>query len=504
RAGSETPGELPPQQADPNAIILNAAQPNVGLLSGGTQVTLIGDGFQPGDTVSFGGVAVPADQVIWNNENNIAVVTPQFTEQGPVDITVSEPGTDRSSTLVGGFTFVGAPSIESLSPARGPVDGGGLVTLIGNGFIAGTEVYFGDVQAEVVQLTVGNIRAVIPPLPFDVFTVSIRNTVGSASVQDAFQTFEPLRLDEVRPIVGDLAGGSGVLVEGTGFVPGTDLTVGDSFYEEPEANRRETEIQIVAAAGSEEGAVDVRAENENGVDLLRDGYVYVDFTDPTPRIAAIVPPAAPIEGNSSVTLVGVGFEDPAVTVTFGETEGDCFAQSVNAIRCVTPTGEGLVDVEVVSGGTTITSEDAFNFVPLRIDAVVNSEGAIAGGTFVRIFGDGFDNESEVFFDGRPATDVISISSTELNAKTPPGFVGTVDVTVESFGLSRTRSGAFTYFDPDANLPWTSGGPINGAVNVTVIDTGTGDPVPDAFVVVGVNDSELSGRTNTDGQVVISA
>ncbi|MFT5435223.1 MAG: hypothetical protein ACI9OJ_005940, partial [Myxococcota bacterium] len=82
--------------------------------------------------------------------------------------------------------------------------------------------------------------------------------------------------------------------------------------------------------------------------------------------------------------------------------------------------------------------------------------------------------------------------------------GPVSVTIDGVGDATTLEHAFTYFDPKTTFGGTAGGPMNGSVNVTVLDGLTAQPVPEAFVLVGSDGAtNHQGLTNDDGQVTLS-
>jgi hypothetical protein len=85
-------------------------EPNIGLYSGGTSVTIHGYGFDFGATVSFGGVA--ATGVGWLDANTLVCTTPAH-PVGIVDVVVANPDGD-SATLKAGFIYgVEAPVVSA-------------------------------------------------------------------------------------------------------------------------------------------------------------------------------------------------------------------------------------------------------------------------------------------------------------------------------------------------------------------------------------------------------
>ena len=93
---------------------------------------------------------------------------------------------------------------------------------------------------------------------------------------------------------------------------------------------------------------------------------------------------------------------------------------------------------------------------------------------------------------------------------PRGNTGVVDVTASGDAVqTSTLLGAFTYVDPTSTSGGSSGGPLNGNLNVTVLDGGQaefGKPLAGALVVLGGTDdeAELQGITDDRGQVTISS
>jgi IPT/TIG domain len=145
------------------------------------------------------------------------------------------------------------------------------------------------------------------------------------------------------------------------------------------------------------------------------------------------------------------------------------------------------------------------FDVLRADP---TSGARAGGTRVTVRGRGFRPGLAAAFDTTPAASVTVQDPFTAVLVAPRGNVGTVDLVVDSAaGDQVTLDGAFTYFDPTNANGGSSGGPLNGTINVTVLDGGdarNGVPLPNAFVILGTDDAtHLQGVTDNRGQITFS-
>ena len=86
-----------------------AVSPSGGLLAGGTPVTIVGEGFQAGATVTFGGVA--ATSVVVVSPGVITCVTPANSSTGVINVVVTSGGV--GATIVNAFTYSNIQLIAS-------------------------------------------------------------------------------------------------------------------------------------------------------------------------------------------------------------------------------------------------------------------------------------------------------------------------------------------------------------------------------------------------------
>src|SRR6202012_5738577 len=99
----------------------------------------------------------------------------------------ANPG-GQSGSLAGGFTYVAAPTVTSVSPNNGPVAGGAAVTITGTNFAAGATVKFGATLAtNVVVASATSITATTPAGTAGAVTVTVTNSSGqSGSLANGF------------------------------------------------------------------------------------------------------------------------------------------------------------------------------------------------------------------------------------------------------------------------------------------------------------------------------
>jgi hypothetical protein len=126
--------------------------PKFAATSGGQQIAVYGENFLEGMQVSFGN-----DAAGWNNgtgvkvlnNGTLAMVTTPAMEPGLFSVRATNSD-GQFHVLKDSFEFTTAQSLPGLafggiSPNRGPVKGGYLVTVWGQGFLSGAKVFFGDV-----------------------------------------------------------------------------------------------------------------------------------------------------------------------------------------------------------------------------------------------------------------------------------------------------------------------------------------------------------------------
>ncbi len=180
--------------ATPSAPVVSSISPTSGSVEGGTSVTINGDNFQPGASVSFGGSA--ASNVTLLSSTQLQAVTPPHAA-GAVDVRVTNPDS-QSGVLSAAFqyqqeTLQAGPSLTGISPASGSTNGGTQVKISGTGFQSGISVYFGNLLASSVTLvSTTELQVLTPAAPAGAVDVRVINPDGqSAVLQGGFSFLSP-------------------------------------------------------------------------------------------------------------------------------------------------------------------------------------------------------------------------------------------------------------------------------------------------------------------------
>jgi hypothetical protein len=187
-------------------------------------------------------------------------------------------------------------------------------------------------------------------------------------------------------------------------------------------------------------------------------------TPPTPTVTGLSTTLGPAQGGNRVEIVGTGLAK-TTEVDFGSVSATGVVPlSPSAVAAIAPAGASTVDVTVTTpGGTSaMSSADLYTYVDVpstpgapTISSLKPASGPTSGGTTVAIRGSNLDGVWSVSFAGVPAVQVTDVSTTEVDAVTPSSLVpGQVHVTVVGpHGTSDVSSSdVFRYTTPPLTPP----------------------------------------------------
>jgi hypothetical protein len=199
------------------------------------------------------------------------------------------------------------------------------------------------------------------------------------------------------------------------------------------------------------GIVDVTVTSSQGTSATSpaDQFTYVA---PPPAVMGISPSSGSVSGGTTVTISGSHFTG-ATAVYFGGTAAASFTvNSDNTITAVSPAGSpGTVDITIVTASGTSATEpwDQFTYTSVprpMIMGISPSSGPATGGTSVTIYGYALNGATAVYFGTTAATNFTVNADGSIIVVSPPGLVGTVDITAVTAGGTSTTSpyDQFTY------------------------------------------------------------
>jgi hypothetical protein len=488
-----------------NPVQIISVDPAAGPTQGGVPIVVTGSGFF-GDAQLIIGDKIAIDTQIMDDETLLAVTPPGTTGFANVSVSADE----GLATLLDGFFYYEYPEIQEINPAAGSASGGSVVQIVMTGAHEEAQVYFGEEPVSSVAFVDYNLLQVVtPPAEVGYVDVTITTPYGSSTRQDGFFYYggalppQDLQIISVQPDSGPTSGGNKVQISAFGLTDPADSTVlfGNKVADVEAVVPGLMLLTVIAPVGAE-GAVDVTVMNSNGTAIKDGAYTYL----PMATLFAVTPDHGPTIGGTNIAISGAGFIEGAQVLLGALPAYDVMVVSEDKLTARSPMGSpGAVDVHVLQGGTTATLEDGFTYEGALDLFVVNPNfGSISGGTLITLVGSGFAEDASVRVAGVPCSHVTFHSYNVVTAKTPPGVPGTFDIEMTVSGKTVMLPLSYTYFDPVSFYGGTWGGLINHSVNVTVLDSGSGQPLPDAFVMLWADpDTPYQGMTNINGQVTFS-
>ena len=326
--------------------------PNSGPANSTNQVTISGSNFVTGATVAFGGVAATNVNVV--SSKTITATTPAGSA-GTVAVAVTNPsGATSTPTLT--YTFNPPPTISSVSPALGPLVGGGSVTVGGANFLPGAKLTLGGTPALNITTSSTSISATAPAHAAGQVDVVVTNPDGqSVTASGAYSYQQPApSITAINPPSGTTNGGTLVVITGANFLPSPVVTFGSASATVTAASS--TSITVTSPPASSTGAVSVTVFNSDGQSNgLPGGFNYVS-PGPTPSITSLSSSSGPTAGGASITINGANFISGATVAFGGVSATNVSVASGSTITASTPPhAPGRVNVTVTNpDGQTAT------------------------------------------------------------------------------------------------------------------------------------------------------
>lgn len=491
-------------------VTVTDVQPPEGPATGGIPIEVHGTGFVGVEAVLFDGRQA-LDVTVLDDRTLLAILPSH--EVGAADIhVVTEVGTGRQ---IDAFQFYAAPEVTGFSPLAGPASGGGTLALAGAGLVAGSEVAVGGTPAELLATAKDGSKLVVrlPPGEPGLADLSITTEHGQVELREAFTYLAAdananVTLHNVWPATGPATGGGEVnlVISGLHADSHVSIAIGGVATPVSAVLPGQSLALTTAPAGTPGTVVDVSVEVDGIESTLTGAYGYVAAF----HVAGISPMEGPAGGGTEVTITGVGFERDDLELFIGALPASS-VEIVDDTRIIahTPAGSpGFADVRIRSGSQVARLTDGFAFRAgeTRVWLITPDHGAIAGNTWVTLYGTDLPPYMDVRFDGVAAPYVERTSPTTIVARSPRvEDIGTVDVRVAAGPtLDVTLPQAYTFYDPTARWGGTWGERIDGSVNVTVLTSGDDEPIEGAVVVLGHQDPpQYKGYTDDRGQVTLS-
>ncbi|MBA4697230.1 MAG: IPT/TIG domain-containing protein [Legionella sp.] len=462
--------------------IISSVTPNFGPLQGGNAVVITGRNFLPGVMVRFGQNLATITEM---TNSSMTVIVPAATNTGAVSIAVTTPN-GKTSTYENAYLYTNgvSPLLISLSQIVGPIVGGTTITLTGANFVPGeTSVSFDNIviPASAVQVTSSTSLTFTTPAHTEGTVLVTATTSGGTSIPLAggFTYVSPPTGTILNPSVGSPAGGSVIVLTGTGFVSGaTSITIGGVLIPSGSVTVTSPTSLSFTAPAHAAGAVDITITTPGGSTTIAGAFNY-STTGAT--LASISPDSGLAAGGTSVTISGTNFVSGSTSVDIGGIlipAGDVIFNTATSISfTIPPHAAGNVTVSVTTpAGNSNFLPGGFTYLdPVVATAILPSAGPIQG-TSVNLTGANFvAGDTAVVVDGTtlPAARVIVSSSSLLRVNMPAASVAGVAAVqvINTAGAVDDVPGGFTYYpSPTATSLSVTSGPTGGGTTITITGT----------------------------------
>jgi hypothetical protein len=350
--------------------------------------------------------------------------------------TITVFGSQTQALVTVTLTLLPGPLISALDPSSMPAGSPGFsLNISGANFTRGTVVLWNGSQLATTFVNAGQLTAAVSAaLIATAGTASITAITPDGAVSNAVSfRVVPFRLDDISPRSVAAGGAAFTLTAtGSGFVPGSILTVGGAAVALTSQSSTQLTGTVAASAIAQAGTLGVRVSNPGG---LNSNELALTVTERL-TLTAISPAAVTATGPAFVlTLTGTGFVAGAV-VQVGNASLTPSSLSRAQIQVTVPASAiaepGALPVRVTQGAESSTAQTLTVRPAPRITSL-NPSGTTAGSVAFTLVvsGSNLTNGSTVRWNGQSLSTTFG-SSSSLSAQVPAALVaaaGTASVTV---------------------------------------------------------------------------
>lgn len=505
------------------ALSIRHVWPTSGPVDGGTSVSMYGSGFSSGGSrvlCIFGRDYTQATVATVRSDDELSCLSPPYAVSpsgGAVRVELTNnDGVDRVASPTN-FTYVESIQLTSVDPSQSGEEGGVVVIIAGENFIASPSLscsFGGQDATPATFMSPTQVSCLVPESPAGPRDVSLtvsnngQDFAGGSSL--VFSYLPAFTIIKNEPERGPVDGGTEVTLTGTGLsetgpwacvfgenlaTPATQLASGQLRCKSPPQPPGRVQLRVFRSpsplASAVSGAIAAVASNS-----LRDFGLTFEYQGNV-FISSVEPRSGSNLGGTPVTLRGFGFGNASSTITcgFGEQNGQLFTSpavlaSPGMVVCSSPprvpqAGEAatsggspsVVSVSLSLNGADFTSRGPqyMYYEPIEALGVFPTIGSVGGGTVVTVVGRHFlpSEALSCRFGAFAPSPGEFVSSEAIRCLAPPSPDGPikVDVSVSNNLVEFSEPSTSTTFEyhpqarPERFHP--KAGPLSGGTVVAV-------------------------------------
>ncbi|MDQ1539533.1 MAG: large repetitive protein, partial [Actinomycetota bacterium] len=363
----------------------------------------------------------------------------------------------------------GAATVSGMAPTSGPVSGGTAVVITGTNMYGVTGVKFDTTAGTAISYDSNTQLTVYSPA-HAAASKTVTLAYGASSTASAgtftWNAAAPT-VTTIAPNNGPVAGGTSVVITGTGFTGTTAVSFGGVAATSFIVNSA-TSITATSPPGTA-GRVAVSVTTPSGTASTAPGAGFLYYV--TPTVSGLTPIEGPTTGFTNVNITGTGFLS-VTGVDFGGTAASSY--TVNSDTSITASSPvhaaGATTVHLGYGGGAVVAGTFTYIGPPTFTLMTPTSGPTAGGTTVTVTGTNLQG-SAVTVGGLAATNVVvAADGTSLTFVTPAESAGPAAVVIGAVA-GTVSAGNYTYVAAPtvSSLAPTSGPAVGGT---SVVITGT--------------------------------
>jgi len=445
--------------------------PSAGPIEGNTPISVFGSNFlgQSLLCVFSDGNKVTALSV---TPSVLMCVTPPA-QVGVYTVLVEIDGCE--STTAAEYEYETALHAAGLVPSAGPVEGGTMVTILGDGFAnsKGVLCKFGDYLVMRGEwISVSSVACITPESDIGNRTLEV-SVNGVDYTQEAllFSFMPRLSIFGIGPSLGPVEGGTSVTFTGWSL----------DQYDDLHCRFGASVLPIVASTASSVvcqtpshalGLVSVTVMNFADSTTLQIPFRFVSSA----ILLGLEPSFSQMSGGTLVTVIGGNFLSSSMC-KFGHRHAECSYVSSSSLKCYAPSHQiSEVFVEVTNNGVDYTdSKVSFAFIEqARIISLEPSVASTSGATTVTVHGENFyqGRSLQCRFGSNLASRGRFVTGNQIRCTTPRSAPANVTFSISLNGEEYLDSSLNFVFQEHVAVTalHPTLGPVSGNTQVTVYGT----------------------------------
>ena len=455
--------------------------PAGGPLSGGTLVTLYGNGFLPGRIrCRFCGSVVEGSYISGATARCLSPLhSGASLARGSASICLVSVSINSNefSSFRSEFVYRDPVHVTSMAPASGPELGMTLISVRGRGFsgVGSPKCRFGATTVDAIYVTSGLINCTSPSHKPGSVSVEVSDDANSFSATNVTFLFRrTTTLYSVMPHVGPTLASTRVTVVGARLFHGSTCSVGGMAASSATWVSHTELICVIPARLA--GVYNVHVVGSQGE--VGSGTLVFSYSHPV-HVARQHPQLGPVRGGTMVRVAGEHFvAGPGLMCRFGD-GAPVAARWISSVllECTArPHPSGNATLDVTANGQDFTSSQLhFEYVAeMDVRVVVPHQGPAGGGTLVSLVVSRLPARAAALGDAYCRFDqslarARLVSAERVECTSPPHAVGVVPLEISMNGLDFTEGSAvFAYRGPVIRSVHPLIGPESGGTLLSIV------------------------------------